>query len=197
LSKLFKTFFAILSVFAYSSVSWALEPRDALSARPETSFYMAARVEDLGGALRKVFSPDNTEMITSALRSANAEGFRIVAGLMSQIPAKSVAFAAGRSNENSGFFQAAISIPETLRPKLNLVAEGKALGADLITLLMGEAGLLLAAGAEPALQQGPKGPYYTLGGGDVPAIFAARDNLLLATLPLPDLVSYFDALEDA
>ena len=194
--KSFKTVFVMPIVLALSfslPASWALEPQDALSARPEKSVYITARINDLNGLLQNIFSPANIETLASLGNPEDAQGVRILASLVSQIPAKSVALASGITMDKTPFLQIAASMPASVRSKLDRIAEGKASGVELVTLLVGEAGLLFAGGVEPVLQKGPKGPYYSLGD----AVFAAKENLLLAALSPVDLEASLNALEKA
>ncbi|MDR1376026.1 MAG: hypothetical protein LBJ22_00830 [Synergistaceae bacterium] len=188
--KVRKIIFAALLIFVLAPVSWAADPQDALSAKPETSIYWAARLDDLGGTLQSILSPANIEMFATLVEPQNAQGIRIATNLASQLPAKSVAFVVGvTADGETPFFQAAISIPEQMQPKLDLVAGGQAKPEDLITLLLGDAALLFAQTLSSfTVQEGPEGPYYAFGEGNFGGPFlAARENLLLIALSPADM----------
>ena len=183
-------FFVVL----LSSAAWAREPYEALSSRPEGSVYATLRVDDLGGMLKNVFSPENVEMFTSLMAPGEAQAFGVFASMASQLPVKSIAWIAGSTADNVPFLQLAASMPKNLQPKLDLVAAGKASPEDLITLLLGDGGLLLAAAIKPVVQDGEKGPYYTIDGQ---VVLSARDDLLLMTLSSADLRDSLGALDVA
>jgi hypothetical protein len=191
-----------LLVFVFSAPSWAADPQEALSARPEASIYFAARIDDLGGALQSIFSPANIEMLTSLASPEDAQEIRLMANLASQIPAESVAFIGGagvEGNKEIPFVQVAISVPERLQPKLDLVAQGKAKAEDVVTLLLGDAALLFAQELNGlAVKEGPEGPYYVLNETlyQSPAL-AARSNLLLIAFSPADLSASLAALDKA
>ena len=187
-----KVVFIVLLILVFSSASWALEPDNALSARPAKSFYVTMRIDDLNGLLQSIFSPENIEALASMGRPEDAQGVRLTASLASQIPAKSVALAFGMEQGMfTPFMQVAASMPAAARSKLNNVAQGKASGMELITLLAGDAALIFASGFEPVLQQGAKGPYYTLG----PISVAAKEDLLLVALSPAELEASLNALD--
>ena len=159
---------------------------------------MAARMDDLGGTLQSIFSPANIELFASLASPQEAQGIRLVANLASQIPAKSVAVIAGiEGNEEIPFIQAAISVPERLRSKLDLVAQGKARAEDVVTLLLGDGALLFAGELNGiAVREGPEGPYYVLDeNSSLSPVLAARGSLLLIALSPADLSASLAALE--
>ena len=191
--KSFKAVFAVLLVFIFSFAALAFSPEDALSARPAESVYSVVRVADLSGLLQSIFSPASIEMLASSARPEYAQTIRLIASLVSQIPAESVAIISGMTINEEPFLQIAASMPDSLRPQLNRVADGTASGIELITLLLGDGGLMLAAGFAPEVHEGAAGPYYTLEGQ---VAFAARDNLLLIGLSPAELAASIGALED-
>jgi hypothetical protein len=184
-------FFFIL----YSSRVWALEPQDALIARPKESFYVTLRVDDLSGSLRKLLSPANIELLASLAGPADAQGFRLIGSYASRIPAKSIAIVAGANADSEPFIQIAASMPKELRPKLDLVAEGKAATADLAALVLGDDSPLFAMLSDVAVRQGKKGPYYALEGK--PFALGAKDDLLLIAFSPEELDASKEALEKA
>jgi hypothetical protein len=187
-------------VFILAAASWGADPREALSARPKASFYWAARMDDLGGTLRSILTPANIEMFTSLAGPEEAQEIRLMANFASQVPAKSIAFIVGSETDKDQIFvQIAISLPEQMQSKLDLVAQGKAKGEELATLLLGDAALLFA-GELGALtvREGPEGPYYILDEGQKESpILAAKDNLLLISLSPADLKASLAAIEKA
>ena len=192
LRKPFKAVFAVLFVFTLSSAASALPPEDALSARPADSVYTVARINDLNRMLQKVLSPANIEMMASMVKPEDAQSMRLVASFAAQIPAKSVALASGMTADKRPFLQVAVSMPPSVRPKLNRVADGSASGVELVTLLFGDGGMMLAAVIAPEVQKGSKGPYYTL---KDQVAFAAKDDLLLIASSPAELEASLDALE--
>ncbi|MDR2522235.1 MAG: hypothetical protein LBC93_00810 [Synergistaceae bacterium] len=194
--KLFKSFFLLFLVFllsSSSSSSWALEPQDALSARSAKSIYLSFRLDNLNGLLQKIFSPANIEMVASVASPERAQAIRLIGSFASQIPARSVAFAAGSAENGEPFLQIAASMPPQVRPKLDLIAKGTAKGEDIVTLLLGDAALMFSGGFKPEVAEGSKGPYYVLGGG---AVFAAKDDLFLAASSPAELDAALDAAAD-
>ena len=207
LRKPFKLIFTVLLVFcvtltcisdaAFSSVSSALNPQYALSTRPDESFYVSARLDDLSGILQEVFSQTNVDLAASLMSRGDAENFRIAATFASQIPAKSIAFVLGFEKATEvPFFQLAISMPDSARPELDRVARGEATMVDIVTLLMGKAGLVFASVfTDTDVEWGPKGAYYTLGPAETP-VLAAREGLLLISLSPGDLEASIGAIEN-
>jgi hypothetical protein len=191
--KLFKSFFPLFLFFFLSSVSWALEPQDALSARSAKSIYVSFRLDDLNGLLQKIFSPANIEMIASAASPRQAQNIRLAGSFASQIPARSVAVVSGVAENWEPFLQIAASMPPRARPKLDLIAKGTAKGEDIVTLLLGDAALMFSGAFTPGVVNGPKGPYYVF--GDV--AFAAKDDLFLAASSPAELNAALEAAADA
>jgi hypothetical protein len=194
LFKMRRIFAALLFVLTLPSLpAWALEPQDALAARPEESFYMTLRVNDLGRTFRDFLSPANIELLASLVDPPDAQIFRLVGSYASRIPAKSVALAAGATAEGP-FIQIAAAMPENLQPQLSLVAEGKAAAADLTALVLGDDSPLFSL-ADVAVRQGKHGPYYAPEGK--PFTISAKGNLLLLAFSPEDLDSSKEALETA
>ena len=191
--KLFKAVFVVLFVLAFSSAAPALSPEDALSARGAESVYTVMRVDDLSGLLQDIFSPGNIEMVASMVEPGDAQTVRLIASFVSQIPAKSVVIVSGITADMEPFMQIAASMPASVRPKLDRVADGTASGVELITLLLGDGAMMLAGVFTPEAHEGAAGPYYALGD----AAFAARDDLLLIALSPAELASSIGALEKA
>ncbi|MDR1874421.1 MAG: hypothetical protein LBQ90_05320 [Synergistaceae bacterium] len=181
-------------VFLPASGAWAAKVEDALSVRPDGAIYLSMRMDDLGGALKNIFSPENVEMVTSLSRPQDAGSIQLFASVFAQIPVKSLALAVGTTADGAPFLQLALSMPPALRSKLDLVSAGEAKAADIVTLLLGEGGLLLAAAVNPVLQKGEAGPYYTIEGK---VALSARDDLLLMALSPQDLQDSLSALGDA
>ena len=186
-----KTVFVVLLVFVISSAASALPPEDALSARPAESVYTVMRIDDLNGLLQYVFSPANVEMMTSLANQEQAQIVGLVAAFAAQIPAKSVVIASGMA-ENGPFVQAVVSMPSSVRPKLDKVADGSATNIDIVTLLLGDAGMMFAEGFASEVRQGAKGPYYSL---QDQVIFTAKEDLLLVASSQNELEASIDALE--
>lgn len=185
---------ALILIIAPAS-AWGRNPEEALSVRPEKSVWLSIRLEDLGGVLRTVFSPENVEMfITPGMALSDASNLRLVAGIASQIPARSVAVLMGMDKDEKPFLQAAIALPPEMRSKLDLIAAGKAKAEDMVTLVLGDAGLLLAGAVKPALRKGKSGPYYLI---DNEIALSAKEDLLLLALSPGDLQSSLDALSNA
>jgi hypothetical protein len=165
-------------------------PEDALSAKPKDSVFIVARVDDLGGMLKHIFSPANVEMFMSFA------DMKFMVDLASQIPAQSAVFATGMTSDLTPFLQMSAAMPERFQPKLDLVAQGKATPEDVMTLLLGEGELLLSERLDnPTVENGPKGPYYALIHGG--PVLAARDNLLVIASSPDDLNASLAALEKA
>jgi hypothetical protein len=190
----FKTVFAVslmTFLFVFSFSASALQPEHAISTRPADSFYTMMRVDDLNGLLQYIFSPANVAMLTPFLPQDQVQALSLAASFASQIPAKTVIVAAGMTNAGP-FAQCAVSMPDTARPKLDKVADGSATGIDLVTLLLGDAGMMFAAEFAPEVKNGAIGPYYDLMGQ---VMIAAREDLLLAATSLAELEASIGALD--
>jgi len=193
LRRLFKATFTVLLVLTLSGAALGLQPQDALSARPAESLYTVLRIDNLNGLLQYIFSPANVELVAQLLGSDEAQIVNLIASLASQIPAQSVLIGLGMTNEGP-FIQAVASMPDSARPKLDRVADGSAGGVEIVTLLLGDGGMMFAGGFEPEKTVGAKGPFYSvLGMGAI----AAKDNLLLLTSSQAELEAAIDALEKA
>lgn len=185
----------LIVLFLVPSAAQARDPQEALSSRTGGAVYLALRLDDLGGMLRTIFSPGNIETLTSFMKPEEAQGLRLFGSIAAQLPVRSVSFIAGTTADKTPFLQIAASMPKELQPKLDLVAAGKAKPEDLVTLVLGDGGLLLAAAVPPfAVQQGEKGPYYLI---ENEVAISAKDDLLLLTLSSKDLQDSLSALEDA
>ena len=190
--KCFRIVFAVLLVFALSSGALALQPQDALSARPAQSIYTVIGIEDMNSLLKYVLSPANVEMLTSLAGPDQADGINLVVAIATQIPAKSVLVAAGLTMEGP-FAQVVATMPESLKDKLGKLSDGSAKGVDIISLLLGEGGMMLAPLIEDGIeaQKGPNGAYYTLMGM---VALAAKDNLLMIASSPDQLDASLEAL---
>ncbi|MDR3264479.1 MAG: hypothetical protein LBT15_00565, partial [Synergistaceae bacterium] len=196
-----RRFFVLSFVFVFllfsslfPSAARAEDPRNALSVRPDRAIYLSVRMDDLGGMLRNIFSSENADMIASVLPPHEAQGFQLIASVVAQLPVKSIALTTGMTADETPFLQMAASMPPEQRPKLDRIAAGKANATDVVTLLLGDGGLLLASGVSPKLRTGETGPYYTIEGE---VALSARDDLLLMALSPKDLQDSLDALADA
>ena len=189
--RFIKAIFTILFILAVSSVASALPPRDALSARGAESVYVVAGIDDLSGLLQGIFSPVNIEMVASIVDLEDAQTVRLIGSFVSQVPARSVAFASGVTAEGS-FVQVAASLPDSVRLKLNRVADGSASGEELITLLFGDGAAILADGFATEVQSGAAGQYYVV---NEAAFIAAKDDLLLIASSSAELEASMVALE--
>jgi hypothetical protein len=194
-----RRFFKVLAAFVLAAVlfpapGWASDPWNALSARADESVYLALRMDDLGGMLRALLSPSVIEAMMSLAGPEKVQSIRLATGLVSQIPAKSVALAVGMTKDNKlPFFQMAVSVSPELQPKLKLVAEGKASPEDLVTLTLGNGALLFAMGFNPILVQDKAGPYYSIEG----LCLSAEGDALLAASSPQDLADSCEALKKA
>ncbi|MDR1048132.1 MAG: hypothetical protein LBL51_00120 [Synergistaceae bacterium] len=193
-----RRFFKALAALVLAAVlcpapGWASDPWNALSVRADESIYLALRMNDLGGTLRVLLSPSIIEAMTSLAGPEEAQGIRLAASLASQIPAQSVALAAGMTKDKLPFFQMAVSVSPELQPKLKLVAEGKASPEDLITLALGNGALMFAMGFNPSLVQDKAGPYYSIEG----LCLSAEGDALLAASSPQDLADSREALKKA
>ena len=176
------------------------DPLRALSARSVESFvYVTARVDDLGGKLKSIFSQDNVNMVVSLMPPQEVQQFRMVAAMASQIPAKSVAFvlSAEMGNPPIPSFQLVISIPDIYKPELERIAKGEARPIDIVALIMGRAGMPFAAGINVTVRQGAKGPYYEVEVERESIVISARGGFLLMALSPSDLEASIDSIEDA
>jgi len=189
--KLFKAVFVVFLVTALSSAALAFQPQDALSARPVESFYTVLCIDDLNGLLQNVFSPANIEMVKSLVEPEQVELVALVADFATQLSAKSLLVAVGMADMGP-FMQTAVLMPAAVRPKLDKVADGSATGIDIVTLLLGENGAVFADMFEPDVQNGAKGPYYSLMGM---VAIAAKGDLLLIASSQAELEASLDALE--
>ena len=174
--------------------------QNALSARPAGASYITARLNDVGGMLRQVFSPANVDILAPLVPPAQLNEFRVMAALASQIPAESLAFVLGfeKTDDITPFFQFAISVPDSVRPELDRMAAGEATPIDITTLLLGRGGLPFAGLVEVISNHGPRGPYYSFGTPEeTPVVAAARNGFLLLALSSDDLMASIDALENA
>ena len=194
LKKSFKKIIvATLFIFVFSSAAMALSPHNALSSRPAESFYATLCVNDLNGLLQDVFSPANLTMVKSMMDPEEAGVVDIIALFVSQIPANTVVINAGMTGEMIPFVQVAASMPASVRSKLDSVADGSASGADIVSLLLGDAALMFAGDFMPEVQKGEKGPFYSLAGM---VAIAAKEDLLLIAASQEDLEASVDALEN-
>ncbi|MDR2174481.1 MAG: hypothetical protein LBO82_00910 [Synergistaceae bacterium] len=197
MSKTRRILAALLFLTAFlSSSAWALEPQNALSARPEESFYVTLRVDDLSGIFRKILSPANIELLASFASPSEAQGVRLIGSYASRIPAKSVAFVAGSTAE-APFLQIAASMPKELQSKLDLIAEGKAAESDLTALVLGDDSPLFSSVIDVEVRQGKHGPYYAVRDDENPFALSAKGDLLLISLFSADLDASKEALENA
>ena len=133
LRRLSKAVFVVLFVLAFSSAALALPPEDALSARPAESVYSVIRIDNLNGLLRDIFSEPNVALAMSFLKLEDKQLAELVAEFAAQVPAKSVIILSGitaGSADKKTFVQIAVSLPPSLGPKLERVADGSASGVD-------------------------------------------------------------------
>lgn len=185
----------VLSLSSSVHAQAALNPTDALSARPDSLGYFTARIDDLNGLLNVLLDPSIIDALETSMTPQDIQNFRVFAGIARQIPARSVSWSTGVNGDKMPFAQAAFSVPSQWQAQLDRVAAGKAEATDFATLFLGDGGLLLAALIQnPAVQQGPEGPYYVIDGQ---LAIAARENLILVALSANDLQASLKALKDS
>lgn len=187
-----KTILAVLFILVISSAASALSPYDALSSRSENSSYVVLGMNDLNGLMKEIFSPVNVAMFKPLMGQDQAMILNLAASFVTQIPAKTMVIAAGMTAEMAPFVQAAALMPTSVREKLGRLADGTATGAEIVTLLFGDAALMFAPGFAPEVQEGESGKYYSLDGQ---VVFAAKDDLLLIASSPAELEASIGALE--
>jgi hypothetical protein len=170
----------------------AADPRDALSARGESSLYLTLRLNNMSGMVKSVLSLIDADALAKLADSEqDVDALRLAMALAAQIPAQSVALAAGMGAEGP-FLQAAVSLPEDALSQLPLIAEGKATPEVVTMTLLGQAALPFAGILKPTVQQGEKGPYYALADGIL--TLSARDNMAIIGASPNDLYSSLASL---
>jgi hypothetical protein len=181
---------SLVFILAAASISWAADPKDALSERPEGSFCLKMSINDVNGTIEHVFSSGKVGLfmgiVTLAMNPENAEGFALATGIASHLPVKSLAFSVGMTPERSPFLQIAAAMPMNTWADLDLITQGGASSGDL-NALFGSADI-----ADAEIRQGAKGSYYLI---DKKLFLTARDDLLLMALSGEDLEASVNMLE--
>jgi hypothetical protein len=191
LSRKLKFVLAITLVLSLSPSAWAARPEDALSSRAGDSLYIAGRVDNFGGVLRKIFTSPYMDLVTPRLRSEDVEKARLITTIALTHPARSVAMSWGIASDLAPFIQIAAEMDEDVRPQMDRVGSGNASNEDLVKLLLGDVEGAYSDAIDAVLQQGPGGNYYLIDGK---AVLAAKDNMLLASASSADLEASIEAL---
>lgn len=186
--KIFLSVFMLL--FAFSAQ--AAVPQDALSLKPESSVYGVFNVGDIGQLGRDIFSPANIKLIMPLLDEKATKSLQLVAGILSQVPSQELSLIAGTDVGLNSFLQLSVALPSASQPKLKLMAEGKATTEDIISLLLGDGALLMAAAFNPEQKEAAFGSYYSI---EDKVVVAAKDNLVIFALSSDDLGKSLAALE--
>lgn len=175
------------------SAAWGAVPQEALSKRSPKAIYMALSIDDLGGLVRYVLSSENIDLFAPLMDEKTLEGARMISAVVSKMPVGTAALAAGTDENLVPFLQLALALPAELQPKLDLVESGQAKAEDIVSLLLGDGGLVFAPILESELRKGDQG-FYSLKDGSV--VFTARSGLLLMGLSAGDLEASLKALAD-
>lgn len=175
------------------SAAWGAVPQEALSKRSPKAIYMALSIDDLGGLVRYVLSSENIDLFAPLMDEKTLEGARMISAVVSKMPVGTAALAAGTDENLVPFLQLALALPAELQPKLDLVESGQAKAEDIVSLLLGDGGLVFAPLLESELRKGDQG-FYSLKDGSV--VLTARSGLLLMGLSAGDLEASLKALAD-
>ena len=99
MSNLKKTLFKAALVLCLSlgvaSSSWAAQPFDALSAKPEKSAYAVLNLQDVGGLVRWALSPENLAVLAPLAGEMDAASINVFADALKKVPAKGIAILVG------------------------------------------------------------------------------------------------------
>ena len=114
LKKFLLRFSSLVILIISSSVLFAAEPEDFLTARPDDSIYTVIKLEDTGGFFRWLLSEENLKIINKFNKSAE-EYTGLASIIVKNMPLKSVALVAGvNSNKiNAPFFQCALNLNDS------------------------------------------------------------------------------------
>ena len=192
---LFKAALVLCLTLGVASSSWAAQPFDALSTRPEKSVYAVLNLQDVGELVRWALSPENLKVLAPLGGEMDAASINVFADALRKVPAKGVAILVGTDDPKAkaGSIQVAAAFPPELQPQLDLVASGKASPDDLSLLLLGSKSDESPLGGAFSQVEPMDGMIKVNG-----AVFlGAKDNLLLAALTPEDLKSALAALVDS
>ena len=199
MSNLKKTLFKAALVLCLSlgvaSSSWAAQPFDALSAKPEKSAYAVLNLQDVGGLVRWALSPENLAVLAPLAGEMDAASINVFADALKKVPAKGIAILVGTDDPKAkaGSIQVAAAFPPELQPQLDLVASGKASPDDLSLLLLGSKSDESPLGGFLSQVEPMDGMIKV--NGEV--FLGAKDNLLLAAFTPEDLKGSLAALGDS
>ncbi len=181
---------AVLLTFL-ASTAWGAVPQEALSAKPEGAVYAVLNVDDLGGLARNILSSENIDLFAPLMDEDTLNGARMASAIVSKMPVRDAALVVGTDENLVPFLQIALALPEDLRPKLDLVANGKAKAEDIVSLVLGDGALAFGPLIAAVPEQGAQGTWYSLNGQ---LAVAAREGLLLVGLSSADLEASIKAL---
>lgn len=199
MSNLKKTLFKAALVLCLSlglaSSSWAAQPFEALSARPEKSAYAVLNLQDVGWLVRWALSPENLKVLAPLGGEVDEASINVFADVLKKVPAKGLAVLVGTDDPKAkaGSIQVAMAFPPELQPQLDLVASGKASPDDLSLLLLGSKSEGSPLGGVFSQIEAMDGMVKV----NDAVFLGAKDNLLLAAFTPEDLKDALAALGDS
>ncbi|MBR0097598.1 MAG: hypothetical protein IJP88_10475 [Synergistaceae bacterium] len=175
-----------------SSLAFAYQPEEALIPRPEKSVYSVLRLDNLGNFLRYLGSEKNVKLF-APLAGMGEDEAAMIAMSLAAVPAESTALVFGVDENETPFVQLVVKMPESLKAKLDLVANGEAKAEDLAAVLLGENSPVAPMGAMvlevKKTDDGLLNVLDTLN-------LSAKGDLLIAALSAEDVKAALKALED-
>ena len=197
--KFKKVFCAAVLVLTLLASSVFAAPQDALSLRPDNSFYIAMGLSDAGNLSRWVLSQENIDAFMPFILASESSNeiigiLELVRSITSNTPLKSVAFLAGVTKENPGepFVQMAFTVDDKLAPTLAKIKDGTAKDSDFAKLFLGSDSAMLSF-VEPMIKVKPgEDGTYTINNE---IKFKAVGDLLILALSDDDFKASLNAVD--
>ena len=137
---------AVLCATVFTGTTYAFQPEDALSSRPDDSVYAVLRLEDATRLLKWIFSSDNIRLYVPLILGKGGIPQAMFASELARrlaeiMPLRSVAVNVGITRkgikENTPFLQVAFTVSPVVSNIVAKIAEGTATASDIAEMLLG------------------------------------------------------------
>ena len=195
---------AVLGLFLFSGISYAAQPENALSSRPDDSLYFVLKLGDTARFLQWLVSNENIQLFMPLILGSKESNeiigsIEILNTIVQNTPLKSAALVIGINRADvkvkAPFFQMAFSVNHSVSSAVRNIAGGKADAKDIAKLLLGDTNAALLSIAETVIKVERDDDNTLRVNNDV--FMKAADDLVILGTSLNDVAASVKALEDS
>ena len=195
---------AVLGLVFLSGISYAAQPEDALSTRPDDSLYFVLRLGDTAKFLQWLVSNENVQLFMPLILGSKESNeiigtIEILNTVVQNTPLKSAALVVGINKSDvkarAPFFQMAFTVNPVVSSVVRSIASGTAEAKDIAKLILGDSNAALLSIAETVIkvERGEDGTFKI----NNEVFMKAADDLVILGTSLEDVISSVNALEDS